>query len=74
LQRIACLAANATEGKTMANFSISLTHIVVFLMISGILTWTILAIVGAWHVLTWLEKLCDRAVRRERLVKIYRHG
>lgn len=58
----------------MAHFTISLTHIVMFLMVTGILTWTILAIVGVWHVLTWLEQLCDRVTQRKRLVRIYRHG
>jgi hypothetical protein len=43
-----------------------------FLIITGILTWAILAIVGAWHVITWLEKLCDSALRVRRTIKIYR--
>jgi hypothetical protein len=73
LQRIACLAAKATEGK-MANFNLSLTHIVMFFMLSGVLSWTFIMIVGVWHVLTWIEGLCDRAVRVKRAVKIYRHG
>jgi hypothetical protein len=67
------LSAKATEGTTMASFDIPLT-VAFFLICTGILTWTALAIAGVWTVLGWLEALLDRIAPRKRAVRIYRHS
>ena len=43
----------------MAYFDIPLT-VGFFLIVTGILTWTALAVAGFWHVFSWLETLIDR--------------
>lgn len=57
----------------MAHLDIPLT-VGFFLIITGILTWTAIAVAGVWRVFTWLEALLDRVTRQKRLVRIYRHG
>jgi hypothetical protein len=43
----------------MAYLDIPLT-VGFFLIMTGILTWTAIAVAGVWHVFTWLEMLIDR--------------
>ena len=48
-----------------------------FLIITGILTWTALAVWSVWHVFGAIENTLDKWAatdERRRMLKIYRHG
>lgn len=58
----------------LAHLDIPLT-IGFFLIITGIITWAALAIIGVWHVLGLVEGVMnaiDAAANRRRMLKIYR--
>lgn len=60
----------------MDGFDLPLT-VGFFLIVTGILTWTGLAIAGVWWAFSLLEMVLDRiqgVKHRRRLVKIYRPG
>lgn len=58
----------------MANFDISFTHIVMFFLFSGVLTWTIILIAGIHAALGWIEPLFVRAAPVRRKPIIHRHA
>lgn len=53
--------------------TISLSHIVMFFLISGVLFWTMVIVAGINVILTWIEDAFTRLVRARRAVRIYRH-
>lgn len=50
----------------MAHLSISLSHILIFFMISGVISWTIVLIAGIHVALGWIEPLFTQAPRPRR--------
>jgi hypothetical protein len=44
----------------------------IFFALTGVLTWLVFAIMGAWHTLTALEKLVEHITRETEPLRIYR--